>query len=141
MEGDRIGDDVGDGVWGDGVCLGRGVGGRGRVARLEVIGGREIFGKEGKGERGFAGNSGAWILKRVQGKTKRELAWGCCARTVQTACRRTTGDNGCGALPRKRESARRASSRGAESRARHLCWDRQVGSQPMEAKIRPCEYT
>jgi hypothetical protein len=68
MEGDRIGDDVGDGVRGDGVCLGRGVGGRGRVARLEVIGGREIFGKEGKGDRGFAENSGAWILKRGKGK-------------------------------------------------------------------------
>ena len=68
MQGDRIGDDVGDGVRGDGVCLGRGVGGRGRVTRLEVIGGREIFGKEGKGDRGFAENSGAWILKRGKGK-------------------------------------------------------------------------
>ena len=58
MEGDRIGDDVGDGVRGDGVCLGRGVGGRCIVASLEVIGGREIFGKEGKGERGFAGIRG-----------------------------------------------------------------------------------
>ena len=41
----EIGDDVGDGVRGDGVCLGRGVGGRCIVASLEVIGGREIFGK------------------------------------------------------------------------------------------------
>jgi hypothetical protein len=52
-----------------------------------------------------------------------------------------TGDNGCGALSWKRESARLASFEVAESRARHLCWERQVGSQPMEANIRPCEYT
>jgi hypothetical protein len=40
------------------------VGGRGRVARLEVIGGREVFGKEGKGERGFAGEFGGMDFEK-----------------------------------------------------------------------------
>jgi len=63
------------------------------------------------------------------------------ARTTENTCKSVTGDNGCGALSWKRESARLASFEVAESRAQHLCWEGQVGSQPMEANIRPCEYT
>jgi hypothetical protein len=98
----------------------------------------ETFGKEGKGKEGFAGDSGDMGRPR-----ENKTGAGCTgsARTTENTCKSVTGDNGCGALSWKRESARLASFKVAESRARHLCWERQVGSQPMEANIRPCEYT
>ena len=120
------------------VCLWLGV----REGSRGKFGGEsgETFGKEGKGKRGFVGDS--WYSGRPRPRENKTGA-GCkgSARTTKKTCKSVIGDNGCGALSWKRESARLASFKVAESRVRHLCWDRQVGSQPMEANIRPCEYT
>ena len=107
------------------------------MASLEVKVGK-LSEKKEKGKEGFVGDSGDMGRPR-----ENKTGAGCkgSARTTGKTCKSVIGDNGCGALSWKRESARLASFKVAESRARNLCWDRQVGSQPMEANIRPCEYT
>ena len=102
--------------------------------------GREILGKEGGGKDGLHGFVGGEGHGKAKGKQKGARCGGL-ARRSQKACVICRGDNGWVALPWKCESARLASFKVAESRARHSCWDWQVGSQPMEANIRPCEYT
>ncbi len=118
-----------------GVCLWLGVR-EGSMESLEVKVGKLSENKER--EKRVCGDSG-YIGRPGENKT----GAGCTgsARTTVKTCKNVTGDNGCGALSWKRESARFASFKVAESRSRHLCWERQVGSQPMEANIRPCEYT
>ena len=102
--------------------------------------GREILGKEGEGKDGLHGFVGREGYGKAKGKQNGARCEGL-ARTGRKSCEISRGDNGCVALSWKRESARLASFKVAESRSRHSCWDRQVGSQPMEANIRPCEYT
>ena len=82
----------------------------------------ETFKKEGKGKRGLVGDSGYCMW---EGTRENKTGAGCTgsARTTKNTCKSVTGDNGCGALSWKRESARLACLRGAESRARHLCWE------------------
>ena len=100
-----------------------------QVSRWEILGKKRELGVCGGRDMG-----------RARGNKTGAGVW-CLARTTKNTCGVSRGDNGCGALSWKRESARLASFKDAESRVRHLCWDRQVGSQPMEANIRPCEYT
>ena len=107
------------------------------MGSLEVRVGK-LSEKKEREKEGFAGDSG------YIGRARENKAGAGCkgsARTTEKPCNSVTGDNGCGASSRKCESARLASFKVAESRVRHLCWDRRVGSQPMEANIRPCEYT
>ena len=108
------------------------------MASLEVKVGKLSEKKER--EKRVCGGFGVLYMGRLR---ENKTGAGCTgsARTTENTCKSVTGDNGCGALSWKRESARLASFEVAESRARHLCWERQVGSQPMEANIRPCEYT
>ena len=123
----------------DPVCLELGVRGRVLVWRFSGCKWEGNFGKRRRGKRWFA-----WIRGEGYGKAKGKQNGARCeglARTDRKSCEVSRGDNGCVALSWKRESARLASFKVAESRSRHSCWDRQVGSQPMEANIRPCEYT
>ena len=123
------------------VCFGLGVFWtwcvrEGRVSSFEVKVGN--FWKR-RGKRGFVGILGEGIWEG-KGKQNRIRCRGF-SRTMRKTCGMMRGDNGCAALSWKCESARLAHFKVVESRVRHLCWDRQVGSQPMEANIRPCEYT
>jgi len=54
-------------------------------------------------------------------ENKTGAGWEGCARTTEKTCKSVIGDNGCGALSWKCESARLVSFKVAESRARHLC--------------------
>ena len=80
----------------------------------------------GKGKGGIVGRDsvgGGGIWGRAREKKTGAGVW-CLARRTQNTCSMSTGDNGCGALSWKRESARLASFKVAESRVRHL----RVGS-------------
>lgn len=87
------------------------------MASLEVKVGK-LSEKKEKGKEGLWGDSGYMGRPR---ENKTGAGWEGCARTTKKTCKRTRGDNGCGALSWKRESARLVSFKVAESRARHLC--------------------
>ena len=70
--------------------------------------GGKCCGKEGKGKRGYEGDSGGRDMGRAR-ENKTEAGVVSLARQIHTACGMCRGDNGCGALSWKRESARLAS--------------------------------